>query len=65
MDKNRVKEIIESKGFIEVLYGDRPVWIKEINKDEKAEVMDMTDNSKRYEVDFKDLHEYDGFKEVQ
>lgn len=65
MDKNRAKEIMESKGFIGVLYGDRPVWIEEINKDNKAEVVDMTDNSIRYEVDFKELHEYDGFKEVQ
>lgn len=65
MDKNRAKEIMESKGFIGVLYGDRPVYIEDINKDGKAQVLDMTDNSVRYEVDFKELHEYDGYKEVE
>jgi H-type small acid-soluble spore protein len=65
MDKNRAKEIMESKGYIGVVYGDRPVWIENINNDGKAQVLDMTDNSVRYEVEFKELHEYDGAKEVE
>lgn len=31
LDIQRAKQIIESKGVIEVLYGDSPVWIESLN----------------------------------
>ena len=38
MDFQRAKEIFESKGIIEVVYQDKPVWIEAINQDQTAQI---------------------------
>lgn len=58
MDKKRVKEILSSKGVIEVNYKDDPVWLEPIStdKDGKIQVKSMTTNE-HFTVDIKDLKE--------
>lgn len=58
MDKQRVKEIVESKGVIEVKYRDNPVWLESINtdKDGKIQVKNLNTNE-HFEVDISDLNE--------
>jgi small acid-soluble spore protein H (minor) len=58
MDKERVEQIVESRGYIEVTYRDNPVWIENINRDGKAQVKDMRTNELR-EVSFAELQETD------
>ena len=58
LDKQRVKEIVESKGVIEVKYRDNPVWLESINtdKDGKIQVKNLNTNE-HFEVDISDLNE--------
>jgi small acid-soluble spore protein H (minor) len=58
LDKKRVKEIIESKGVIEVKYKDNLVWLESINIDEdgKIQVKNLNTN-KHFNVDIADLNE--------
>ena len=59
LDKQRVKEIVESKGVIEVKYRDNPVWLESINtdKDGKIQVKNLNTNE-HFEVDISDLNEW-------
>ena len=56
MNKERVKEILESKGVINVLYKSNPVWIESIgtDKDGVIQVRDLK-TDKLLTVDIKDL----------
>ncbi|APM39538.1 H-type small acid-soluble spore protein [Clostridium kluyveri] len=58
MDKNRVKEILESKGIIEVKYKNNPVWLESIStdKDDKIQVKDLNTNE-HFSVNIIDLKE--------
>ena len=56
MNKERVKEILESKGVINVLYENTPVWIESIgtDKDGVIQVRNLKTN-KSLTVNIKDL----------
>ncbi|EDK34309.1 H-type small acid-soluble spore protein [Clostridium kluyveri] len=58
MDENRVKEILESKGIIEVKYKNNPVWLESIStdKDDKIQVKDLNTNE-HFSVNIIDLKE--------
>lgn len=58
MNKERVKEILESHGAIEVKYKNNPVWLESIgtDKDGKILVKDLITN-RRHNVDIEDLKE--------
>ncbi len=58
LDKNRVKEILESKGIIEVKYKNNPVWLESIStdKDDKIQVKDLNTNE-HFSVNIVDLKE--------
>lgn len=58
MDKKRVKEILESKGTIEVKYKNNPVWLESIStdKDDKIQVKDLNTNE-HFSVNIVDLKE--------
>lgn len=58
MNKQRIKEIIESHGVIEVRYKDNPVWLESIGSDQdgKIQVKDLVTN-KQFSADIKDLKE--------
>lgn len=58
LDKNRVKEILESKGIIEVKYKNNPVWLESIStdKDDKIQVKDLNTNE-HFSVNIIDLKE--------
>lgn len=58
LDKNRVKEILESKGIIEVKYKNNPVWLESIStdKDDKIQVKDLN-TSEHFSVNIVDLKE--------
>ena len=47
MDSGRAKEIMESKGIIEVLYQGSPVWIENVMKDNLVEIIDLKTNYKQ------------------
>jgi len=46
MDSERAREIMESKGVIEVLYQGSPVWIENVMKDNIVEIIDIETNDK-------------------
>ncbi|MFL0196602.1 H-type small acid-soluble spore protein [Clostridium sp. WILCCON 0269] len=56
LDKQRVKEILQSKGIIEVKYKNNPVWLESIStdKDDNIQVRDLNTN-KHFNVDIIDL----------
>jgi len=56
LNKERVKEILESKGVINVLYENTPVWIESIgtDKDGVIQVRNLKTN-KSLTVNIKDL----------
>lgn len=58
LDKKRVKEILESKGTIEVKYKNNPVWLESIStdKDDKIQVKDLNTNE-HFSVNIVDLKE--------
>ncbi|TQD46902.1 H-type small acid-soluble spore protein [Clostridium acetobutylicum] len=58
MDRERVKEILASKGVIEVSYKNDPVWLEAIStdRDGKMQVKSLSTN-KHFNVDIKDLKE--------
>ncbi|BAH07070.1 hypothetical protein CKR_2019 [Clostridium kluyveri NBRC 12016] len=58
LDENRVKEILESKGIIEVKYKNNPVWLESIStdKDDKIQVKDLNTNE-HFSVNIIDLKE--------
>mgnify|MGYP003877985045 FL=1 len=51
LDTQRAKQIIESKGVIEVLYGDCPVWIESLNGDVANITYMQTKNKDQVPVD--------------
>jgi len=56
LDKERVKEILESDGVINVTYRNNPVWLESIgtNKDGVIQVRDLK-TDKHITVEVKDL----------
>ena len=58
MDKERVEEILESRGVINVTYKNNPVWLEGIStdKDEVIQVRDLS-TDRLIPVDIKDLKE--------
>lgn len=58
MNKQRVKEIIESPGVIEVTYNNDSVWLESLStdKDGKIKVKDLSTN-RHLIVDIDDLKE--------
>lgn len=47
MDSTRAKQIIESKGVIEVLYQGTPVWIENVLDDNTVQVSNIQTNDKQ------------------
>jgi small acid-soluble spore protein H (minor) len=58
LNKQRVKEVLESKGIIEVKYGNDPVWLEGISTDQdnKIQIRDINTNQ-RFNVDISELKE--------
>lgn len=58
MNKQRAKEILESKGIIEVKYGNDPVWLEGVgtDQDSKIQIRDINTNQ-RFSVDISELKE--------
>lgn len=56
MKRERVKEILESYGTIEVTYKNNPVWLESISndKDGKIQVMDLK-TGRHFFADIEDL----------
>ena len=56
LDKERVKEILESDGVINVTYKNNPVWLESIGKDKDGviQVRDLK-TDKHMTVEVKDL----------
>ena len=46
MDSQRVKEIIESHGVINVLYQNNPVWIEAVKDLNHAQVVNLNSNER-------------------
>lgn len=55
MELNRINSILNNKEKVDVFYGDRPVWIQEINN-KKAKI-GYIDNFAEDDVYIKDLYE--------
>ena len=55
MELNRIHSILDNKEKCDVFYGDRPVWIQELN-DTVARV-GFVDNFEEKDVYIKDLYE--------
>lgn len=55
MNTSRVKDIVESKGVIEVLYQGSLVWIEQVNGD-SVQIQNL-DTQQRLEVSANDLFE--------
>ena len=55
MEINRINSILSNKEKTDIFYGDRPVWIQEINTN-KAKV-GFIDNFEERDVFIKDLYE--------
>ncbi|MDP4091760.1 MAG: H-type small acid-soluble spore protein [Bacillota bacterium] len=55
MNRERAKEIMESQGIIQVLYGSSPVWIEDLNGD-NAQVSYIGSNN-RIQVPLNKLNE--------
>ncbi|HOQ01428.1 MAG TPA: H-type small acid-soluble spore protein [Acetivibrio clariflavus] len=47
MDSKRAKQIMESKGVIEVLYQGDPVWIENVLDDNTVQVSNLQTNVKQ------------------
>lgn len=47
MDSNRAKQIMESKGVIEVLYQGSPVWIENVLDDNTVQVSNIQTKDKQ------------------
>ncbi|KOF57359.1 MULTISPECIES: H-type small acid-soluble spore protein [Clostridium] len=56
MEKERVKEILNSKGFIEVRYKNKPVYLEGIGTDQDGKILvkDLT-TSEKFNVDIREL----------
>lgn len=58
MNAERVQEILESKGVIDVNYNGRSIWIKSLDKSNKtAEIEVLNDNELTQTVDISELNE--------
>ncbi len=55
MNEQRIHEILDSHGVIDVRYQNLPVWIEQVNQD-RAEVI-LLDTDQRLEVPLADLYE--------
>lgn len=55
MELNRINSILSNKEKTDIFYGDRSVWIQELNQD-KAKV-GFVDNFEEKDVFIKDLYE--------
>ena len=55
MEMNRIHSILSNKEKTDIFYGDRPVWIQELNND-KAKI-GFVDNFEEKDVFIKDLYE--------
>ena len=55
MEFNRINSILSNKDKSDIFYGDRAVWIQELNQD-KAKV-GFVDNFEEKDVFIKDLYE--------
>ena len=57
MELNRINSILNNKEKVDIFYGDRPVWIQEINST-RAKI-GFVDNFDEKDVYIKDLYERD------
>ena len=57
MELNRINSILNNKEKVDIFYGDRPVWIQEINNS-RAKI-GFVDNFDEKDVFIKDLYERD------
>ncbi len=57
MEFNRINSILSNKDKTDIFYGDRAVWIQELNQD-KAKI-GFVDNFEEKDVFIKDLYERD------
>ncbi|PJI06704.1 MULTISPECIES: H-type small acid-soluble spore protein [Clostridium] len=58
MDKKRVKEILSSKGVINVNYKNDPVWLEPISTDKDGEIqVKSIRTNEHFIVNIKDLKE--------
>lgn len=55
MEFNRINSILSNKDKTDIFYGDRAVWIQELNQD-KAKI-GFVDNFEEKDVFIKDLYE--------
>jgi H-type small acid-soluble spore protein len=58
LNRQRVKQILESHGVIGIAYQDAPVWIEQLNQDDTAQVT-LLGTNERVEVPVSDLIEAD------
>jgi small acid-soluble spore protein H (minor) len=58
LDRERIEEIIDSKGVIEVTYHGNPVWIESMNRDDddRVEIRNL-DTDEMLNVKIEDLME--------
>ena len=57
MELNRINSILNNKEKVDIFYGDRPVWIQELNNT-RAKI-GFVDNFDEKDVFIKDLYERD------
>ena len=57
MEFNRINSILSNKDKTDIFYGDRAVWIQELNQD-RAKI-GFVDNFEEKDVFIKDLYERD------
>ncbi|MCL6612664.1 MAG: H-type small acid-soluble spore protein [Peptococcaceae bacterium] len=63
MDYERARQILRSKETIEVLHGDRPVWIESLNSQNRT--ASVSAGGETFSVPVEELIEaYPGFKTV-
>lgn len=55
MDLNRINSILDNKEKCDIFYGDRPVWIQEVDK--TVAKVGFVDNFEERDVYIKDLYE--------
>ncbi|MDP4088481.1 MAG: small, acid-soluble spore protein, H family [Bacillota bacterium] len=63
MESHEAYDIIQSAGYVDVMYKDRTVWIEQINDDEKTVLVKDLDSDKEYLVSLEQLRKTDGERE--
>lgn len=57
MNLERVNSILNNKEKVDIYYNNRPVWIQEINYNNKTAKVGFVDNFEESDVFIKDLYE--------